>query len=178
MKSVLIVYFSRGGHTARIARELGQTILAEGNRADVMDVVEADHEGVNWDKYDLVIVGSAVHYGRYNRRLMNFVKTHQSQLSVKAHSFFNVTGIARNAKAAQPEGNPYMQKFLKTSAWKPQHVKCFAGNVDYPHYNWFDRRVIQLIMRISGGPTNLHVSTDFTNWDEVRTYARYCLSLA
>ena len=48
MKKVLVVYDSRSGHTARIARRIWETVIAEGNQADMMHVLEADREGVDW----------------------------------------------------------------------------------------------------------------------------------
>ena len=57
MKSVLVLYYSRSGHTARVARRIWETVIAEGNQADMMSVMEADREGVQWDKYDHFIVG-------------------------------------------------------------------------------------------------------------------------
>ena len=36
MKSVLVLYYSHGGHTARIARRIWETIIAEGHKADLM----------------------------------------------------------------------------------------------------------------------------------------------
>ena len=59
MKTVLVVYDSRSGHTARIARRIWETIIAEGHQADMMHVLEADREGVDWNKYDLVICSSS-----------------------------------------------------------------------------------------------------------------------
>ena len=50
MKSVLVLYYSHGGHTARIARRIWETIIAEGNRAVRRGIVEADGEGVDWKK--------------------------------------------------------------------------------------------------------------------------------
>ena len=35
MKSVLVLYYSHGGHTARIARRIWETIIAEGHKADL-----------------------------------------------------------------------------------------------------------------------------------------------
>ena len=42
MKSVLVLYYSHGGHTARIARRIWEAVIAEGNQADLMTVLEAD----------------------------------------------------------------------------------------------------------------------------------------
>ena len=73
MKSVLVLYHSRGGHTARVARRIWETVIAEGNQADMMNVVEADREGVQWDKYDLYIVGCPVLYGTYPKVFYQFL---------------------------------------------------------------------------------------------------------
>ena len=67
MKHVLLAYYSHAGHTARIARRIAETIEAEGSRCDVVSMMEAVREGVDWDKYDIVIVGSPIVYGVYNR---------------------------------------------------------------------------------------------------------------
>ena len=67
MKSVLVLYYSHGGHTARIARRIWETIIAEGHKADLMGIVEADREGVDWNKYDTVIIGCAVIYGKMRK---------------------------------------------------------------------------------------------------------------
>ena len=95
MKSVLVVYFSRGGHTARVARRIWETVIAEGNQADMMSMTEADREGVQWDKYDLVIVGAPVLYGTYTKTVMHFVTKYKDQLNAKPYSFFNVSVVAR-----------------------------------------------------------------------------------
>jgi menaquinone-dependent protoporphyrinogen oxidase len=178
MKSVLVVYFSRGGHTARIARRIGETIVAEGNQADVMDVIEADREGVDWEKYDLVIVGAPVLYGTYTKAFMHFVTKYKAQLDAKPHSFFNVSVVARTPFKATPEGNRYMQKFLQKSPWTPRDVKCIAGKVDYPNWSWLDTQMIQMIMKMTKGPTDPSSVIDYTNWEDVKSYARYCLTLA
>ena len=65
MKHVLLAYYSHAGHTARIARRIAETIEAEGSRCDVVSMREAVREGVDWDKYDIVIVGSPIVYGVY-----------------------------------------------------------------------------------------------------------------
>ena len=95
MKSVLVLYYSHGGHTARIARRIWETIIAEGHKADLMGIVEADREGVDWNKYDTVIIGCAVIYGKMNRELVAFVNRFKAVLDAKATSFFSVSLIAR-----------------------------------------------------------------------------------
>lgn len=177
MKSVLVVYFSRTGHTSRIARRIWETIIADGHQADMMDIIEADHEGVNWNKYDLIIVGSPIVYGQYTKTFMEFIAKNKTVLDNKPHSFFNVSVVARVPSKATPEGNRYMQKFLKQSPWTPRDVKCIAGKIDYPNWKWLERKWVQTIMKFSNGPTDLATVIDYTDWEDVQSYARHCLTL-
>ena len=64
MKSVLVLYMSRGGHTARIARRICESVVAAGGRGEMMDINEADHEGVDWERYDVLAFGAPVLYGK------------------------------------------------------------------------------------------------------------------
>ena len=60
MKSVLVLYWSRGGHTARVARRICESITEAAGRGDMMDFNEATHEGVDWGRYDVVALGAPV----------------------------------------------------------------------------------------------------------------------
>ena len=177
MKTVLVIYNSRSGHTARIARRIWETVIAEGNQADLMDVVEADREGVDWNKYDLVIAGAPVLYGKFRREFVGFVNKYKSILDAKANSFFCVSVVARTPAKATPEGNVYCRKFLQNNPWKPKDAHCFAGKVDYPNWNWLDVKMIQMIMKMTKGPTEPTAVIDYTDWKDVEEYARHCLTL-
>jgi hypothetical protein len=78
MKSVLILYMSRGGHTARIARRICEGVAEGGGRAEMMDLNEAVHEGVDWDSFDLVALGAPVLYGTYDKSVFAFIRDHQA----------------------------------------------------------------------------------------------------
>ncbi len=177
MKNVLVAYYSHAGHTARIARTIQTTIVEEGNRCDMMSMMECVREGVDWDKYDIVIVGTPIVYGVYNRVVWDFVRKFHQVLETKPHSFFNVTVVARSPLKATPEGNKYLQRFVQRSVWKPRDLKCFAGKVDYPHWNLWERTMIRIIMKITDGPTDPSVIVDYTDYEDVKAYARHCLLL-
>ena len=177
MKSVLVVYDSRYGHTARIARRVWETIIAEGHQADLMNVMEADREGVDWNKYDTVVAGAPVLYGKFRTPFVGFVNMWKSVLAAKATRFFCVAVIARIPAKATPEGNVYCRKFLENNPWHPKDVKCFAGKVDYPNWGWLDKKLIQMIMKMTKGPTEPTAVIDYTNWQDVGDYARHVLTL-
>ncbi len=177
MTSVLILYMSRGGHTARIARRLCEHIGATGGRAEMMPLVEAEHEGVDWNRYDVVVLGAPVLYGKYDKSVIEFVTRHRAQLESKPNSFFNVSVVARVPEKSTVEGNRYMQKFLQLSPWRPRDLKVIAGKVDYPAWPWLDRFMIRLIMKMTHGPTDTTAVIDYTNWDDVRAYGTHLLTL-
>ena len=93
MRSVLVLYMSRGGHTARIARRICESICAAGGRAEMMDINEASHEGVDWAHYDVVALGAPVLYGSYDKDVLRFVERHRDALDRKPNSFFNVLSV-------------------------------------------------------------------------------------
>jgi menaquinone-dependent protoporphyrinogen oxidase len=70
-----------------------------------------------------------------------------------------------------------MQKFLQLSPWRPRDLKVIAGKVDYPSWPWLDRVMIQLIMKMTDGPTDKTAVIDYTNWDDVRAYGEHLLTL-
>ncbi|QQX80343.1 menaquinone-dependent protoporphyrinogen IX dehydrogenase [Shewanella sp. KX20019] len=177
-KSVLVLYYSRGGHTARISRAIADRIVSEGHQCDMMHINEAKAEGVDWSKYDVVALGACVLYGSYHKSVFDFVTEHQAAFSAKPASFFSVNVVARNPEKRVPENNKYLQKFIELSPWKPLDVKVIAGKVDYPSWRWYDRLMIQFIMKITNGPTDPKAVIDYTDWDDVNVYANHLLSLA
>lgn len=178
MKRILILYTSQGGHTARVARTIMNTIHDENHQCDMMDINEAIHESVDWDSYDLVALGAPVLYGSYDKRFLAFVEAHSERWSAKPNSFFNLSVVARTPEKATVEGNRYMQKFLELSSWKPQDLKVIAGKVDYPSWGWLDTLMIQMIMKFTNGPTDKTSVIDYTDWEDVKAYGRHLITLA
>jgi menaquinone-dependent protoporphyrinogen oxidase len=178
MKTVLVLYMSRGGHTARIARRICEGVTEAGGRAEMMDLNEAVHEGVEWGRYDVVAFGAPVLYGTYDKSVFDFINRHRAALEAMPNSFFNVSVVARTPEKATVEGNRYLQKFLQLSPWRPKDLKVIAGKVDYPSWAWYERIMIQMIMKFTHGPTDPRAVIDYTNWDDVRAYGKHLLALA
>ena len=64
-----------------------------------MGIVEADREGVDWNKYDTVIIGCAVIYGKMNRELVAFVNRFKAVLDAKAAAGKDQGHILRGGQA-------------------------------------------------------------------------------
>jgi menaquinone-dependent protoporphyrinogen oxidase len=153
-------------------------VVAAGGRAEMMDINEAVHEGVDWSRYDVVVLGAPVIYGTYDKEFLEFIRAHRHELDAKPNSFFNVSVVARTPAKATVEGNRYMQKFLQLSPWKPRDLKVIAGKVNYPAWRWYDVIMIQLIMKMTHGPTDRKTVIDYTDWADVDAYGRHVLDLS
>ena len=107
---------------------------------------------------------------------MDFMKHNQRILQQKGNAFFSVNAVARKPEKASPENNPYVVKFVDRIGWKPPLMAVFAGKIDYPRYNLFDKWAIRLIMTISKGPTDTTSSFEFTDWEKVKAFAANILA--
>jgi menaquinone-dependent protoporphyrinogen oxidase len=178
MTSVLVLYWSRRGHTAKIAQHIACAVDAAGATAEAVNVRDAIRSGVAWDRYDVIVAGAPVIFGAYDKPFMDFVAANRERLDARPNSFFNVSVVARTPEKATVDGNRYMQKFLQLSPWKPKDLKVIAGKVDYPAWRWYEVLMIQLIMKYTDGPTDRHAVIDYTDWDDVSAYGRHVGGLA
>ena len=115
---------------------------------------------------------ASIRYGDHSKELYNFIKNHKNIIEAKENAFFSVNAVARKPEKNKPETNPYIEKFLKRTNWKPNEIAVFAGKIDYPKYNFLDKHMIRLIMWITKGPTDLKKTYEFTNWNDVDKFTR------
>jgi len=164
----LIIYSTTDGQTLAICNRISE-IISRDQDTKIVSLNEANE--INISLYSKIIIGASIRYGKHKPELYKFIKRNHSELVAKNSSFFSVNVVARKPEKNTPETNPYMQKFLSLSDWKPEHLEVFAGKIDYPKYKFIDKHMIRLIMWITKGPTNLDGTYEFTNWDSVNNFA-------
>ena len=169
MAEILIVYSSIDGQTRRICERLQHGIEQRAHQVTLASL--HDEPDLDIGRFTKVVVGASVRYGTHRRQVYQFVASHAAQLSERRSAFFSVNAVARKPQKCQPHTNPYPQKFLAETAWRPDAVAVFAGRIDYPRYRFWDRLVIQLIMKLTGGPTDPHAVVEFTDWQQVEAFA-------
>ncbi len=167
MKS-LIVYSSTDGQTKKICEVIKENLLNKNQHK----LISIEHiSEINIEDYERIILGASIRYGKHNSKVINFVKQNIRILEKKKNVFFSVNVVARKEGKDKPDTNPYVQKFIKKTKWKPKKLGVFAGKVDYPNYNFFNRQIIKLIMFITKGPTDTSKTYEFTNWNKVKNFA-------
>lgn len=176
MARVLIVYSTTDGHTLRICERLRSILEARANQVTLVPVAEA--MDADLDKYDTIVVGASIRYGRHRPEVAEFVARHAQALDRKAGAFFSVSVVARKPGKNLPGTNPYVRKLLRKIAWRPRAVAVFAGKIDYPRYGFLDRQVIRGIMWLTGGPTDPAAVVEFTDWRQVEAFAGVIAAMA
>ena len=168
MKNTLIVYSSIDGHTKKISTKIAE-YLSESNNVDLASLLEA--KTLSLKNYQQIIIGASIRYGNYRKDLFEFIEKNLDDLNEKENAFFSVNVVARKSEKNTADSNPYVNKFLKTTKWKPKNLDVFAGVVDYPVYNFFDKFMIKLIMWTTSGPTDTKARFEFTDWERVKGFA-------
>ena len=169
MSSFLIIYSSTDGHTKTICEKI-RSVSKNSDSIKIVPLSEANDLSLHI--YEQIIIGASIRYGKHNKNLYKFISSNKEILEKKRNAFFSVNVVARKPEKNTPETNPYMQKFLKISNWKPDKLGVFAGKVDYPKYNFIDKLLIQLIMFITKGPTDTSKSYEFTDWSKVDDFTK------
>ena len=169
MSNFLVIYSSTDGHTKTICERI-KTFLNDENLVELLSLKDAKR--VDLSNFEKIIIGASIRYGKHSKALYKFINSNKKILDQKQCAFFSVNVVARKPEKNTAETNPYVSKFLKISKWKPNKIRVFAGKVDYPNYNFFDKYIIKFIMFITGGPTDTSLSYEFTDWSKVDDFSK------
>lgn len=168
MEKVLLLHSSCEGQTKKILNHIEQQ-LGDQYHCDYIDI--HSEPNVDFSLYDRVLVGASIRYGHFNKKLYRFINKYQQELSQYNVAFFCVNLTARKEGKDTPEGSAYIKKFLIKSPWHPVLIGVFAGALRYPRYNFFERTMIKLIMKITGGETDTTKEVEYTDWNKVSDFA-------
>ena len=169
MSKFLIIYSTTDGHTKMICERI-KNLLTDGNLIQLLSLEDA--QNVDLSNFEKIIIGASIRYGKHSKELYKFINLNKNILDKKKNAFFSVNVVARKPEKNTAETNPYINKFLKISKWKPNKISVFAGKVDYPNYNFFDKYIIKFIMFITKGPTDTSQSYEFTDWSKVDDFSK------
>jgi menaquinone-dependent protoporphyrinogen oxidase len=132
----------------------------------------ADQPNLDLSPFDKIVIGASIRYGQHRPQVADFMNAHRRELEGKPNAFFSVNVVARKPGKDTPATNPYVKKFLRQLSWRPREMAVFAGKIDYPKYDFWDRQVIRFIMWLTGGPTERNAVVDFTDWSKVEAFGR------
>ena len=166
----LILYFTTDGQTKKIADKLAEQISHD------VEVISLQDQAVDFAEKlanaDQIVIGASIRYGHFNPLVYQFVAEHQAVLNQKKSAFFSVNLTARKPSRRTAENNVYVRKFLAKIAWQPKYVEVIAGALLYPRYKFFDRVMIQFIMKLTKGENDTRKEYEFTDWAQVERFGK------
>jgi menaquinone-dependent protoporphyrinogen oxidase len=137
VKNVLIVYGSFAGSTREIAEKMKDTL--DGMKCNV-ELMPAANRNVDLSKYDLVVIGSAIHIGKPHPDVMKFIEKNHVALEQKKVAVFVVCiAILSEKLANRTKAEHYPDKVAV--GFTPVSTTVFAGVVK--DSGWFANWMIE-----------------------------------
>ena len=172
MERILICYATHEGQTRKILEHM----MVHAKESDIEWCKLGEEPSLPLGDYKKVLLGASIRYGHFPKALTLWVAKHKEELARVGAGFIGVCLTARKPEKNQPHTNLYMQKWLRRSPWQPAHCAVFAGALCYSRYNWWQTRIIQLIMWMTGGSRDTSQDLEFTDWQQVDRFAQRFLN--
>ena len=171
MVSILVCYGTGEGQTATVADRIVDVLTGRGHDATA---VRADDlpSAVDLEAFDAVLVGASVHMGTHQQSVRTFVIEHREQLAARPTGFFQLSmssAVADESRQAEAAG--YVETFLEDTGWHPDRIARFGGALRYSKYGFLKRLVMKRIAKTATGDTDTSRDYEYTDWDEVETFA-------
>jgi len=171
-KRTMQLYFaSRDGQACKIAARIAERLAPRGIAANPSDLATAQPSPGELAQASMVVAVLAVRYGRHLPEAVKFVETFRSLYRPPPLAIASVNLTARKPGKDTAEGSVYLRKLIARNRLKPALATAFAGKLDYPRYDFFDRHIIRFIMLLTGGPTDPTAMVEYTNWAKVDAFA-------
>ncbi|GCE25071.1 flavodoxin [Dictyobacter alpinus] len=146
--TILITYASKHGSTREIAERIAKTLLELGKQVETrsMDTV--------WDpeKYEALIIGSAIYYGSWLKVATEWVHRHQTILTTRPVWLFSSGPLGTEVKDDEPQPKE-IAEFQK--ALKPRDQRIFFGALDHSRLSFAERIMLKAVRAPEG---------DFRDW--------------
>jgi menaquinone-dependent protoporphyrinogen oxidase len=169
VRSVLVVYGTKHGHTEKIARRIAERLRESGSEADVTSPKEKLVRDLR--SYDGVIIASGVWYERHAKAIEQFVFRNASVLSGLRTAFVSVSGAA-STDAGRATASECVEKFYSYTQWRAGETFLIGGGEPYTKYGWFTKWMMLRIARKHGRTRDPQRDYDYTDWKAVDSFAR------
>ncbi len=167
-----LAYASHDGQTKKIIGKISEFLEKNGEKIVFLPLVTGMEQLPTDLKNNRILIGAPIRYGFHLRPVRQFISRNLAELNQAHTAFFSVNLTARKPEKSTPQTNAYLRKYLEKSKFEPKKAAVFAGALNYPDYKPWDRVMIQLIMKMTNGPTDPKLTVEFTDWIAVEHFAK------
>jgi len=172
MPNILILYATTDGHTAKVARVLGESLTAAGHSVTVHDARDPG-DAPAADGFDGVVVAASIHVSGYQQAVRQWVRGNLADLALRPNAFLSVClGVLQDSARVRADLDAIVARFVAHTGWQPDRVEHIAGAIPYSRYGFFKRWVMRYMSRQAGMPTTADRDWEFTDWDALRAFAK------
>jgi menaquinone-dependent protoporphyrinogen oxidase len=161
-KKVLVTYASQGGSTAGVAEAISQALSENGALAEVLPVQQVDDPG----RYQAVVIGSAIHGGKWMPEALAFLDSHRESLRRMPAAVFQVCMMLacpnENYRRMPPEWLAPLRAQVR-----PVAEGSFAGALWPDRYS---KLSMKLGLRVFLASVRLKAG-DYRDWNAIRAWA-------
>jgi menaquinone-dependent protoporphyrinogen oxidase len=162
---ILIIYGTSEGQTRKIARFMEDVLQESGHQVAISN---ANDEPPVPEDFEAVIVGSSVHYGKYQSSVRDYVLRHADTLNQKRSAFFSVSlAMASKIDEEHKEAEEIAKEFLANTGWNPDEVMQVAGALRFTKYDYFKRLIMRMIAKKEGESVDVSQDYEYTDWNAV-----------
>jgi menaquinone-dependent protoporphyrinogen oxidase len=175
----LIVFATRHGQVAKIARFLADCLTQDGAEVDVINAADRRVlDAVDIAQYQRVVLGVSMHAGGLEKELVTWANQHQLEIEALPHFLFVVTLSAAtpDKQLRQQSLADVTQKVQQQLALDFPTVEMIAGALTYSKYRWPVKWLMQRIARKAGEDTDTRQDYEYTDWQQVREFAKRILA--
>lgn len=160
-KRLLVVYASRYGSTREVASAVAEVLGSMGAVVEARGVKDVR----SLERFDAVVLGSAVKMGRLLPEALGFLKRFRGRLEVIPFACF-LTGVT--LKAGDEESRRLARRCLEPAfqVREPVSFAAFGGRLDHATLGPFWR------VLAARDPSGVMTEGDFRDWDRIRAWAR------
>lgn len=173
MKPILILYATRDGQTRKIAEHVAGELSARAMAAELLDARTLPAT-FDLGAYGGAILAASVRYGKHERELVDFARTHKDVLSNMPNAFLSVSGSEATAEDANATGETraraahdvqdVLDRFVAATGWRPTHAQPVAGAMLFTKYNFLVRFIIKQIAKRNGTKIDPTKDSEYTDW--------------
>jgi menaquinone-dependent protoporphyrinogen oxidase len=170
MASILVLYGTGEGQTAKVASQISESLDRRGHNPTNIDI-EKRPEDFSLAPFDAVLVGSSIHVGKHDEQIREFVSANRDELRTRPTAFFQVSlSSAVDDPERRGEAADYVDTLLEETDWHPDRIGLFGGALRYSKYGFLKRLMMKQIAKRATGDVDTAQDYEYTDWAEVDAF--------